>query len=554
MRYDKLTKKDIFIITNIIFVAIIFIYELFYCNFEYFFNGIKNYNLSIYRFIAYAVIYLLIYKFKDEFIDSAIEAFKIKQKGYLFNITILVELFVLIFLTSKIGMYIIILSIAMLLLLLFSIYISKDMIKNLIVTALTFGIIFSITIPFNNQLDEKRHFLASYNLATGNFDLKNPTIYKCTSEMPMNIRIHNFITYFSINPTNEVMEEPENIGDTANDYITVSYIISGIGIFIAKILGGSLADIYITGRIFNLLGYTFIIVKAMKILPYKKNIAYSILFMPMLLALASVYSVDGIGTALALLFIAYCLKLNEQDEINIKEVIKLSILLVLAATIKNIGYIGIGLVVFILPLKKIIKQNKKYLKYFIAILLLLLICIAFVAKNEISKKGDPRVQDVNTSEQLKIIINNPITYSKILLTHMKYSLTKIDYISFINAPMFFYNTYYNIFLIMTGYQLFISITDSSKHLKVKNRLIFLFTFFAVYAMISTIMYLAFTRVGAGYISGVQSRYIFPIIFLILSSISIKKLELDYNKFKGINLYTAYISAIFLIVSVFDLII
>lgn len=554
MKYDKLTKKDIFIITNIIFVAITFIYELFYCNFEYFFNEIQNYNFSIYRFIAYGVIYLIIYKFKDNFLFSAIEAFKIKEKGYFVNITIILELCVFIFIAPKIGMYIIILSIAMLLLLLFSIYVSKDMIKNLIVTALTFGIIFSITIPFNNQLDEKRHFLSSYNIAAGNFDLKNPTIYKSVSEMPRNIRPHNFITYFSISPTNEIMEEPEDIGDKANDYITVSYIISGFGIFIAKTLGGSIADIYITGRIFNLIGYTFIIVKAMRILPYKKNIAYSILFMPMLLALASVYSVDGIGTALTILFIAYCLKLNEQEKINIKEVIKLSILLVLAATIKNIGYIGIVLVIFILPLKKIIKQNKKYIKYIVAILIFLLICIGFVAKDKISEKGDPWGQGVNTPEQLKYIINNPIEYSKILLSHMKYTLTKVEYISYINAPMFFYNTYYMIFLLMTAYQIFISITDSSKQLKIKNRFIFLVTFFIVYAMISTIMYLSFTRVGASYIDGVQSRYLFPIIFLLLSSISIRKFELDYNKFKGINLYTAYISWIFLIIPVLDLII
>ena len=67
----------------------------------------------------------------------------------------------------------------------------------------------------------------------------------------------------------------------------------------------------------NLLGYTFLIALTLKIIPYKKYIIFSVFFMPMLLALASVYSPDGIGTALVTLFIAYCLKLHEKDNINI---------------------------------------------------------------------------------------------------------------------------------------------------------------------------------------------------------------------------------------------
>ena len=106
---------------------------------------------------------------------------------------------------------------------------------------------------------------------------------------------------------------------------------------------------------------------------------------------------------------------------------------------------------------------------------------------------------------------------------------------------------------MSIYLLFISITDSSKQLKLKNRLIFVFTFFIIFAMISTSMYLGFTKVGANYINGHQMRYIFPTLALLLMIISIKKLGLDIeNKFKYSNLYIAYPMMIFLIISVLDL--
>ena len=125
--------------------------------------------------------------------------------------------------------------------------------------------------------------------------------------------------------------------------------------------------------------------------------------------------------------------------------------------------------------------------------------------------------------------------------------------SFLNAPMFFNKTYYNLFLVISMYLLFISIIDSSKQLKIKDRIIFIFTFFVVFGMVSTSMYLGFTKVGANYIDGVQMRYIFPILPLILMSISIKKIGLDIeNKFKYRDLYLAYPMMIFLIISVLDL--
>lgn len=295
------------------------------------------------------------------------------------------------------------------------------------------------------------------------------------------------------------------------------------------------------------------IVLALKTLPYKKYIFYSIFFMPMLLALASVYSADGIGTALVALFIAYCLKLHEKDNINIKEVSILLLLLILAASIKSVGYIGIALIVFILPLKKIIVQNKKYIKYIIPLFLIILLAVLFVYKANINAPGDTRVAGTDTKEQFEYVLKNPIQYCKILAKHTIDTFSSLRGMSFLNAPMFFNKTYYSLFLVMTIYLLFISITDSSKQLKIKNRLLFIFTFLVVFAMTSTSMYLSYTKVGANYINGHQMRYIFPTLALLLMSISIKRFGLDLeNKFKYSNLYIAYPMIIFLIISVLDL--
>lgn len=273
----------------------------------------------------------------------------------------------------------------------------------------------------------------------------------------------------------------------------------------------------------------------------------------MLLALASVYSADGIGTALTGLFTAYCLKLYEKENINIKQVSLLLLLLILAASIKSVGYIGISLVIFILPLKKIIIQNKKYIKYTVPLFIIILLAVLFIYKANINAPGDTRVLGTDTKEQFNYVVNNPIQYCKIMIKHTIDTFLNLRQMSFLNAPMFFHTTYYKVFLTISIYLLFISITDSSKQLKIKNRILFVLTFLIVFAMTSTSMYLSYTRVGANYINGHQMRYIFPTLVLLLMSISIKRFDLNLeNKFKYSNLYIAFPTIIFLIISVLDL--
>lgn len=470
-------------------------------------------------------------------------------------VTVNIYVLVLIFGKRIVRLKFIILLIASLNFTLLALYMSNSMLKNAVVTALLIGSVFSISITFNNQLDEKRHFLSAYSISMGNFNLKHASIDESVAEMPRNLTVRGFIKYYKQYPSDSFSKDMSNrdIKDTPNDYITISYLVSGLGVFLAKILGGSIADIYLTGRIFNLLGYIFIMVCAIKTMPYKKHILYAIFFMPMILALSSVYSVDGIGTAATALFVAYCLKLHEKKEINIKQLIALISLLILAATIKSVGYIGISLLILILPLKKIYKQNKRYIKYIAIFFAVILVIVAVIYIMRINEPGDPRTKGTDTLMQFKFIINNPMTYAKILTIHIVKIFTNLEGLIFLNAPMFFRRTYYYGVLALLAYLLFISITDCSKQLKARTRIIFTITFLMVIAMTSTAMYLSYTKVGAEYIEGFQMRYMFPVLILLLSSISIKRLELD-NKFKYFELILSYISTIFLVISTIDLII
>lgn len=242
-KIKKLQFKDIFLITTIIYCAIVLLYELFYCNFRFFTGAIQNYNFSLYRIVVYCIVYFIYYKFKDKFIKNAVETLNSKAKCYFIDIIIFLTILlfgVLICIALKnLSVNIIVAFIALLMFNLFALYISNSIVKNAIVTALLFGCIFSISVTFNNQLDEKRHFLSSYSVAIGELNLKNPKVHEAVANMPRKMSTIQFIEYFEKNVTGEIKEDfsEDKLEDTPNNYMVVSYLVSGIGIFVSKILG-----------------------------------------------------------------------------------------------------------------------------------------------------------------------------------------------------------------------------------------------------------------------------------------------------------------------------
>ena len=241
--FKQIKNKDIFIITSVIYLAIVILYELFYCNFEFITGIIQNYNLSIYRILTYCFIYFIFYKIKDQFIDEAVNALNSKVKCYfitmVFGLTILATIGLICYLCNNFSINIIMAFISILILNLFAIYISNNLIKNTIITALLFGSIFSISITFNNQLDEKRHFLSSYSVALGGFNLNSPKVDESIASIPRIMSPEQFIKYFSEKPKGEITDEfsAEALEDTPNNQVLASYFISGMGIFISKALG-----------------------------------------------------------------------------------------------------------------------------------------------------------------------------------------------------------------------------------------------------------------------------------------------------------------------------
>ncbi len=566
-------KKSITIYTIIALFLAMLTFEIGYCNTE-FINGIINhekipYNFSMCRIILYLAFIIIYFVFKNRFINTALETIKSKYKRIITYIVI--GLAIIIFCLT--GLYTInkgiayiragsIVNILAILSTIFIIYISNNATQNVIITACTFGIIFTFTTSYNHAIDEKKHFMSALNVSFLNFDYTtNPITDKKIEELPQLSKFTSISEFLKDDYVQDVTTEvdKEDIPSTPADYNVITYIAPGIGIAISRILGGSIIDMYICGRIMNLIIYTILVCIAIKLLPYKKNIFYIIAFMPFMLLLAASYSADGICLGIVYIFVAYCLKLHEDNEaITLKQFLLLALVYVIMLLGKSIAYMMIIVLAFMLPLGKTIKKNKKYIPAMITCAVILVILGTFFLLNlknqKLNAEADTRGgSDINASEQLNVLLFHPIFDVKLAFEHVEDTLLNFNWYSHLHQSEFFtQDGEYTTFLIMMIFILYVSLTEDDHNFKIKEKIILILAFLLAFGFSSAVLYLTFTPVGALYVAGYQARYIFPIIPLILSCISNNKVKCIKSENRNMNIAT--ISGLFLVIGLIQLII
>lgn len=548
-------KKYVIKIITLLVILIIFTYELFYCN-EQIFKG-NNYNFSLCRIIFYILFLLILYIFKNNFIKNIEYSFENKMKKILTIIYIIGIIFA-IPITILIGIKITLATMAVCLIAVFitGIYIilvSEDLIKNTILIGITFGLFFCITTNFNHAFDERRHFMTAFNVSFGNFDyeknyITDETVLKIEQLQKFNLATKLFSIQYEPDITNELVLD---MSSAPANYSFILYIPSAMGILIARILKASLLDMYILGRVFNLITYIIISCLVLKILPFKKNIFFVVLNLPLAVLLAASYSIDGMCIVFVLLFVSYCLKLYEQKKkINIKQLIILLLLAGLMLSAKSMAYIGVGIIIFILPIIKIIKDNKKYIPILFTIFVIFcIILISLILNTNIST--DERVENTNSDKQIQHILNNPTLLINVYKNHALHSILDISWYVQLNPAVYFYEINKIVFLFMMILSILVSINDDSKIFKIKEKIIFIISFLVVYFVTSLALYIGYTEVGAKNIAGYQTRYIIPILPLLLMCFSNNTVKVNIKNNKEI--FISIILGVIIVIDVMGLI-
>ena len=525
----------------IIFFMAIIIFELGYCNHTFTENLIQGEITTFYFSICRGVIYILafiavmLFNLKVNF-EGIQKSYQNRKKRIVvityFSIAIIILLGIGLKAILTEGTTILLIQLSMLLLAILGgatsvIYISSNYTVNIISMFLLLSI-FAITCKTYNVLDEKKHFMEAYNISYGNLDFNNPIVDKQFMEnIPRGTHYITMAENFKTPYNYEKGEIPEDdkADSTPAAYSPVLYMPSAFGILLGRLLGGSVADVFFLGRIFNLLTYMGLAVIILKILPYKKNITFAILMIPLLTCLAGTYSSDALGMGLVTLFVAYCLKLyQDKENITLKKLLILIALYGLTLTFKSMSYIGIGLLIFILPLKDILKKMKHKTIWLILFGLCILGLVLLIQPKIDIDAGDARVENTGFSAQLENIIEHPSILLKVAYNHLTQSLLNYNWLVDINFRHYFSEAATWIFLIMLIYYIYIALKDDSINFGKKEKIIFIITFLVVYGMTSAVLYLTFTPVGSEVLTGYSPRYILPIVLLILMCVSNKNLK------------------------------
>ena len=529
MKNRKPGQVEILII--IISSLCLVIYEFGFCNWNAIVN--KIYNFSLFRIVIYLICILLYKKFSKVFVDEAERILESKRKLLIIYLLITTVFTIYEFFTKNNIYQIFLILLIELNGLLFIICVTKDYIKNIILTIITFDFIFSITTTVYHIVDEKRHFISSLNVANGNFNFNDAITDETFNKIEFNTPSIDFaIEYFGINYSENKYKIPEDeeVYSTPTESSPILYIPSAIGINFARLLGGSVADIFIAGRMFNVIFYGILLIIIFKLLQFKKDIFYCSYLLPMVFALGASYSIDAITIGIIGIFIAYVLKIYKENTgvIEFKQFTVLLILFILCLLCKNGAYIGICTLVFILPVIKSIRKDKKIL-YSLIIILLVAFGLGVYKGNEIitSSEGDPRVDGTSPVKQVEFLRENPTNILVVYYNYLKQSLFNLNWYTGFNLKVFCGSNYSIITYMLFIFILYTSITDSSYTFNKKEKTVMFSTFGIIFFITTLTFYLLVTKAGELSINGYQARYIISIMPLILININSKKISKDY---------------------------
>jgi len=314
----------------------------------------------------------------------------------------------------------------------------------------------------------------------------------------------------------EYLAEAEKLyfSDIKSDF-SLAHLPAGIFIAVARFFGAGFVVKYNLGRLAYLLIYSIVCFFAIKKLKSGKMILAIICLFPTNLFLATNYAYDWCVTAFTMLGTAYFVsELQQPDKpISIKDTIIMGLAFVIGALPKLVYIILMGMTLF---LRKNWISKKERRRYYLAIALIFAVVFTYFMITSLAKVGgvgDSRGGNVNPSDQIAGILENPFGYAQVLFKFLT------SYLSFGGMRGYISNFAYlsggELWIVMAVLLVVVSITDANKDLSFKVPLymrgLAILLFVGMSALIATALYIDFTPVNADIINGCQPRYIVPML-------------------------------------------
>ncbi|HIU40558.1 MAG TPA: DUF2142 domain-containing protein [Candidatus Aphodocola excrementigallinarum] len=394
--------------------------------------------------------------------------------------------------------------------------------------AISFGFLYLIFIPAILGTDELPHFLRPYQISVGDVIVKHPE--KNETQIPKDLGSFVGEKDMSKRYSKERILKSVDYSDTESlwngdvtsiRYSPVSYIPQVIGFWLSRLFGLSPLLTLFLVRFCNFSVWLAISYFAFKLLPIKKTFALLLYTAPSVLSIVSTCSYDALALSLMLLLIAYILNIIKYKKSITKKDFLILLLISLGISTYKVFYIIYILLLLIIP-KECYKNKKQKITYTLLILILsFLLDFGWYAVSMASSVTGSSV----ITEQLKFILMHPIKYLFIFInTYVNdifYYVTNV----IAGSEMCYGLARINQLFVLIYLGLLISsyfVEKNNIELKKSSKFLIAFVCLAIFALVSTTLYLEWTAnksgIGASKIIGIQSRYfvclIIPFILLL----------------------------------------
>lgn len=388
------------------------------------------------------------------------------------------------------------------------------------------GLVFVFLVPPFQKPDEDDHFRRAVALSEGQFFCTNSSnsnyfsIPKSYSDLPIIMETRNIaFQYFVKFPKNLIGNEIHQTLDKTPEKILhwcglpfVGYVPSAVAIFISSPFNIPILGFYL-GRVFNFLIFVLCLVTALKIAPKYKAILFLYATIPILLHQVTAISYDALQFSLIPLIAAQLFNFMEKEKISLRHFLQFNTLTFLFVLIKP-GYYPFLLLYFLIPYNKLGIKFIKYLVFTVGFFSIAGLIIYLISKKTFLLPDSLIYYNyANPIYQKSYIINHPFSFFLTFLYSLWLSVETIIK----QLGSFGWLDYSTNFLVLLAYIIllffFIKLLDFKKLKKIGLfgiTLLSIILFFTTF-LIFLSLYLVNSPPYASTISGVQGRYLLPLI-------------------------------------------
>lgn len=407
--------------------------------------------------------------------------------------------------------------------------------NKFLLVCIVLGILFMVALPIGKVPDELNHFLRAYEISQGHMISKQDKVTKNGGrEFSTNILDVTADDYKEIKNDLKLKEGKQKsfifFSNTAL-YSPICYLPQSIGIIIGKIFEAPLIVQAYLGRICNFIVYLLLMYFAIKYIPVKKNLLLFVSLIPITIQESISLSPDAltIASASALISLVLYLKYSSNKLLDLKQKILIICLSIILAMCK-IVYLPVCLMLFLIPKDRFGSLKKKNIFIFTLAFGVVLLNLLWTSK--VAMFLDANLHGSSSSEQIKFILHNPISYLKILFKtfdiyadfHIFNMLGR--QLSYLDVNVYAPYIYGNLVLLVI---LLVATEKEKKKIDYYDRGLAIFCFLSTMLLIFTSIYIQWSPYMLDYVDGVQGRYYIPIIILLgISLSSIFKIKNEYD--------------------------